>query len=242
MSVTAADYARVRSEVVGLFGWDADTLAPAQTLRVDCAVALRLALDEAQGRLIRGETVDTAKMLVASEALSRLLPAAVLSAPPAERRSDPRAALLELILKQRERAGVPPEGISEHAGEVAALRAENETLRRAAMAAGLVVPPAACAAPPVADIDVVPPGELGDFRIGGPKPAPDDRAAPVTIEGKAGVPKGPPEPAPAADDGAVDLRYGYNSGTPEPWRDHVQPDGSISPTPFGGGRKWWGPV
>ena len=26
------------------------------------------------------------------------------------------------------------------------------------------------------------------------------------------------------------------------WRDHVQPDGSISPTPFGGGRKWWGPV
>jgi hypothetical protein len=26
------------------------------------------------------------------------------------------------------------------------------------------------------------------------------------------------------------------------WRDYVLPDGQISSTPFGGGRRWWGPV
>jgi hypothetical protein len=34
----------------------------------------------------------------------------------------------------------------------------------------------------------------------------------------------------------------YNYETERGWRDHVLPDGSITSTPFGGSKKWWGPV
>jgi hypothetical protein len=129
MSVTATGYAKARSEIIALFGWNGATLSPEQVLRVDCATALRLGLDELQGRLIRGESIDMNRMLVASEALSRLLPAAVLASPPAERREDPRAALLALILQQRERDGIPDEGttratINAQAAEIAQLKAQ----------------------------------------------------------------------------------------------------------------------
>jgi hypothetical protein len=220
MSITAAAYARTRAEVVGLFGWDADSLAPSQTLRVDCATALRLALDDLQGKLIRGESIDTAKMLSASEALSRLLPPAVLAAPPSEPRSDPREALLELILQMRERDGIPDQGFDERDAEIAALKAEI---------AGLVVPHTRAAITP-SEGDVTPPGEIAD-RDPGMRPGPDDRR-PVTIEGKA-------TPAPAADDG-VDLRAGFDDGQPEPWRAFAT---DVDGFPLSGrGRKYWGPV
>ena len=63
MSVTATAYAKTRAEIIALFDWDADSLTPEQTLRADCATALRLGLDALQGALIRGESVDMAKML-----------------------------------------------------------------------------------------------------------------------------------------------------------------------------------
>ena len=91
MSITSSLYAKARSEIIALFGWSADDLSPDQVLRVDCAVALRLALDDLQGRIVRGESADVARMLTASEALARLLPPAVLSTPPAEEHGDPRA-------------------------------------------------------------------------------------------------------------------------------------------------------
>jgi hypothetical protein len=129
MGITAAVYAKARAEIIALFGWDADILAPDQMLRLDCAVALRLALDDLQGRVIRGESIDMAKMLTASEALSRLLPPAVLAAPPAEHREDPREALFNLIMKMRERGGISDEGttqatINAQAAEIAQLRAQ----------------------------------------------------------------------------------------------------------------------
>jgi hypothetical protein len=76
MSITPNVYSKVRGEIVTLFGWNADSLTPDQVLRIDCAVALRIGLDDLQGRVMRGdgESVDMAKMLTASEALSRLLP------------------------------------------------------------------------------------------------------------------------------------------------------------------------
>jgi hypothetical protein len=185
MSVTAAGYEKARFELATLFGWNAGALTGEQVLRLDCAVALRLGLDELQGRLIRGESVDMAKMLTASEALSRLLPAAVLAAPPEERREDPRKALFDLIMAQRERAGVPSSGLDERDDEIAALRAEVEQLRAVAMAAGLAVAHAACAAPTEADI--TPPGEIGEFYRGAPRPAPAAapdlaQAQPVRLE------------------------------------------------------------
>jgi hypothetical protein len=45
-----------------------------------------------------------------------------------------------------------------------------------------------------------------------------------------------PAPAPAAPAAA----YDYNKN--QDWKNYVLPDGNISTTPFGGGRKWWGPV
>jgi hypothetical protein len=215
MSVTAAGYAKARAEIIGLFGWDADILAPAQVLRVDCATALRLALDELQGRLVRGEAVDVTKMLTASEALSRLLPAAVLAAPPSERREDPRKVLFDLIMQMRERDGVPSSGLDARDDEIARLQVEIAQLRARLGDAPTLVErvPAASAAHMRAVItpsesDVTPPSELGAFRVGGPPPAPDDPRPCTAIEGKA-------EPV---DADAIDLRAGFNSGPPEPWR------------------------
>jgi hypothetical protein len=194
-SVTAAAYAKARSELATLFGWNAGALSPDQMLRLDCAVALRLALDDLQGRLIRGEPIDMNRMLTASEALAKLLPPAVLASPPPEHREDPREALLEMILQMRERTEL---------GE----RSQEP-----------ITP---------TEADVVPPGEIGEFFRGPPKPGPDDHLAPPrtpsVIEGKA---------APAAPAYDYDRERG--------WRDHVLPDGSISPRPFGAGR-YWGPV
>jgi len=45
MSITPNVYAKARSEIIALFGWNTDSLSPEQSLRLDCAVALRLALD-----------------------------------------------------------------------------------------------------------------------------------------------------------------------------------------------------
>src|SRR3984893_11513700 len=97
MSITPQVYAKVRGEIIDLFGWNADSLSPDQTLRVDCAVALRLAVDDLQGRIVRGESADVARMLTASEALARLLPPAVLATPPSEQREDRDAAVAPLL-------------------------------------------------------------------------------------------------------------------------------------------------
>jgi hypothetical protein len=122
MSITPTIYAKARSEVLALFGWNANSLSPDPMLRLDCAVALRLPLDDLQGRVVRGESVDMTRMLTASEALSRLLPPTVLAAPPPGNSLDPRhlaashrycsAVLLMLfsraMQKQCEKAGVVP--------------------------------------------------------------------------------------------------------------------------------------
>jgi hypothetical protein len=127
--VTPQVYAKARAEVLGLFGWGADTLSPDQMLRLDCATALRLALDDLQGRVIRGEAIDMNRMLTASEALSRLLPPAVLAAPPAEKREDPREAFLRMYFQMRARSAEAEEGYDGLVRKVERLQAELEQLR-----------------------------------------------------------------------------------------------------------------
>jgi hypothetical protein len=210
MSVTATVYTKARAEIIALFGWDADSLAPDQMLRLDCAVALRLALDDLQGRVIRGESIDMGRMLTASEALARLLPPAVLAAPPAEPREDPRKALLELVLQMRERDADGFEGYDGKVKQVEVLQAEIAQLR--AQLAGKT--------PEDSDVPTV------VERV--PAPAPAAKVVPL--------------PRAAAPAPAAKASPSYDYDRERGWRDHVQPDGSISPTPFGGGRKWWGPV
>jgi hypothetical protein len=134
MSITPSVYGKARAEIIALFGWSADSLSPDQTLRVDCAVALRLALDDLQGRVVRGESADVARMLTASEALARLLPPTVLATPPAEQHGDPRQVMWEIYKTMRERGElslreIPDEGlmqakINEQAAEIERLKAQ----------------------------------------------------------------------------------------------------------------------
>jgi hypothetical protein len=214
MSVTATTYAKARAEIIDLFGWDADSLAPAQVLRLDLATALRLALDDLHACLINGERVDMNRMLVASEALSRLLPPAVLAAPPAERREDPRAALLALVLQMRDREG------------------NGERVERSQEP---IDPPTS---------DVVPPGEIADRDPGmrpgpdDPKPPVTIEGKVVPTDGGPCANLRKVSEPPAADD-MVDIRGGYND-TPEPWRQFAT---DVDGVPLSvRGRKYWGPV
>jgi len=111
--------------------------------------------------------------------------------------------------------------------------------------------------------DIIPPGEIGECYVGGPRPGPDDPPMRSTaiIEHEqpqpprplrigeqwtaergffpippapSAPPKSASSPAPAAP------QYDYNKN--DDWRNYVLPDGNITSTPFGGGRKYWGPV
>jgi hypothetical protein len=248
MSMAPGVYAKVRGEIVALFGWNAESLSPEQTLRIDCAVAMRIGLDDLQGRVMRGESVDMAKMLTISEALARILPPTVLATPPAEQRSDPRQVMWEIYSQMRLRGEIdlkPDAGLLQ--AEIDELTAENERLR-AQLAGGLApalpdvpmlvesvpreastierMPRGASTAIDPTEGDVVPPGEIGGECYAGMRPGPDDppRRSPPVIEGRA-VPA-----APAYD-------YSREQG----WKDFVEPDGTIRSTPRGRGH-WWGPV
>jgi hypothetical protein len=236
MSITPSLYAKARSEIIALFGWNAEGLSPDQTLRLDCAVSLRLALDDLQGRIVRGESADVARMLTASEALARLLPPAVLAAPPSDEthHQDPRVALWNIIKEGRDRLAEGEEGYDGLVRKVERLEAENERLRTQLTGAGLTpaLPDATSSAwrnklaidPPLSDI--VPPSERAECDAG-PSVGLDDppKRAPVTIEGKANPPAAP--------------QYDYSKE--QGWRDYVEPDGSIRSTPRGRGH-YWGPV
>jgi hypothetical protein len=214
MSITPQAYAQVRAEIIELFGWDADGLSPDRTLRVDCAVALRIGLDDQHARIMRGEPVDMPKMLTVSEALSRLLPPAVLATPPSEQREDRDAAVAPLLKLFR------------HLHEsVHTLSAENAHLK-AALKAGS----APGSVPALSDVaidpdDVVPPTEWRGETYAGMRPGPDDpkprRRGPV-IEGKVA----PPSPAARPPQNWDDTAGG------KAWRAWVDAGGSV------GGDRW----
>jgi hypothetical protein len=227
MSGTAAVYARARSEIIALFRWDAGSLSPDQMLRLDCAVALRLALDDLQGRLIRGESIDMNRMLTASEALSRLLPPAVLASPPPEHRVDPRQIMWETYIGMRRRGEIAGPEYSRDAAlkRIAELEAETAALK-AADAPTTAVPPT-----PLPD-NVVKLSSRND----NPSPSSPASAAPA-------APPKPAPPPPAAASAPVlgDLVMVVDPSPDEEWKSYVEPDGSIRATPFSGG-KYWGPV
>jgi hypothetical protein len=83
------------------------------------------------------------------------------------------------------------------------------------------------------EADVTPPGEIGEFYHGPPRPGPDDHLAPPrtprVIDGKAT----PALAAPAAP------AYDYDANSD--WKSYVNSDGSIRSTPRGGGHDW-GPI
>jgi hypothetical protein len=245
VSITPSIYSKARSEITALFGWNAESLSPDQTLRVDCAVALRLALDDLQGRIVRGESADVARMLTASEALARLLPPAVLATPPSEPRSDPRQVMWEIYKTMRERGelglkALPPEGDSQR--RISELEGEIARLKAGCAPALLGHDREEEAAPTAIDpTEVVPPSEWRGETYAGPvRPGIDDppRRSPPIIESVRKPPSAPAAVAPAPRPAAPAYDYDAQSD----WKNYVLPSGEITPTPFSSGRRWWGPV
>jgi hypothetical protein len=211
MSITPSLYAKARSEIIALFHWNADSLSPDQTLRLDCAVSLRLCLDHLQGCIIRGESIDVSRMLTASEALARLLPPAVLATPPAEQRDDHDAIapLLKLFRNLH--------------GDVHRLSAENAQLKARLGEGGAFpsVPLDVSTEDTSVDLktaitptDVVPPNEIGHAIVGKVAGPDDPRPGPL-IEAKAVRRPNPPAAGAPAK--------------PEPWQAWLDAGGNSGP-------------
>jgi hypothetical protein len=73
-------YAKARSEVASMLRYDLDSLSAEQATRLDIATALRVLLDNQTGKLLRGESLDARELLMASDALAKILPS--LAEPP----------------------------------------------------------------------------------------------------------------------------------------------------------------
>jgi hypothetical protein len=206
-------YARARSEIIALFGWNADSLTPDQKLRLDCAVALRLALDDLQGRVVRGESPDVARMLTAADALSRLLPAAALAAPPSTPREDPREHMLKTYMAMRKRGELfDPTSTYEGRGRrIAELEAKVAELE------------AALAGAPATAVRPAPlPDNVVKLRNDNPKPEPPPASSPPA----SAAPAAPPPPAKPFVNGLSDIPQSVRDTRPtnEAWRNFVRID------------------
>jgi hypothetical protein len=194
-------YQKCRTDVATMLGYDLDALLPEQALRLDVATSLRVLLDSQSGRLVRGESLDARELLMASEALSRLLPP-LREPASAVNEPDPRQVMWQIYKQMRERGEIdlksdegwyqariatleaeiialgghpsaPEPGVSQHRVE-----AEN---RISGHLCGSITP-----------TEVVPPSE---WRGVPPMRGPDDppRRPPPVLEGAA-VPKSKPVP------------------------------------------------
>jgi hypothetical protein len=66
-------YNSLRASTIALLGYDdVGQLSPAQEIRVSRAISLRLIVDAAQGKQLRGEPVDVKGFVEASESLERM--------------------------------------------------------------------------------------------------------------------------------------------------------------------------
>jgi hypothetical protein len=218
MTALSDTYSKARREIIALFGWNAESLTPDQTLRLDCAIALRLALDDLQGRVVRGETVDVAKMLTAADALSRLLPPAALAAPPEEANApDPREIMWRTYKQMRDRGALHGEGYDGKVRRIAELEARIAELEAALAVSGGSTTAAITA--------VIPEGN--NFRSNGSSSSatPAGNVVPLRTSERSEVspspPAAPPKPPPPKPaEPTIDLRAGYNN-EPEPWRSYV---------------------
>jgi hypothetical protein len=209
------DLLQARRESAELIGLDVEHLSPADTLRCDMISALRIVIDSEQANVVDGGRADLGRLVVATEQLIKLLPERQLAAPESQR-DDPRRVMFEIYKQMRERGelslkALPPEGGHQH--RIDELEAENERLK-AQLAGGLApVPP---------DVPMV--VERMPAPVGG-------NVVPL--------PRSNPPAASAAPQSSAAPQYDYDRE--RGWRDHVLPDGTITPTPMSRGR-WWGPV
>jgi hypothetical protein len=232
-------YGKARADVAGMLRYDLDNLSAEQATRLDIATALRVLLDNQTGKLLRGESLDARELLMASDALAKILPSL---AEPQQTRSDPRLEMWLIYKQMRERGELnlkplpPDEGdfqrrIDELEAENAALKAGSAPVllgHAQEEATPAPVPPMLNESVPIdpPTSAIVPPGEIGVACVG-TKPGPDDPKPPVTIEGKAVT------PAPAAS-AAPSSRQPTWDDTPggKAWQKWHDAGGSV------GGDRW----
>jgi hypothetical protein len=163
-------YEKARRETAKLFRFDVKRLTPEQTTRLDLATALRIGIDDMQGRIVRGETVDVMKMLSASEALAKLLPPEVLASPPAGDDVDPRKVLFDEYMQMRRRGELAVELITRQRAKRDSDSSENQVAKLQARIAELEAALAERSAAPKDDVPEV--VEVVKNVVPMPKPKP----------------------------------------------------------------------
>jgi hypothetical protein len=199
--ITPEMYARVRGELAAIFHWDINNLSPEQTLRLDNATPLRIALDDEQGKFLRSDpSANPARLLSLTEVFARLLPPAALAAPPPPiEREDPREAFLRMYFEMRERGGISEYGTAYDAMRETAITLAEE-IEEARDARDARVPSL---------VERVPSGE-NVLTLSRPHSRPSAPAPTPAVD--------PPPPA-------------YDYGKEEGWKDFINSDGTISPRP-----------
>jgi hypothetical protein len=203
-------YARVRSDVCGMLSYDLNNLTPEQATRLDIATALRVLLDNQSGRLLRGESLDARELLMASDALSKILPP--LREPPPANRVDPRKIMLDTYMGMRKRSELadPCSTYEGMKAEVERLRAELAALKAAgapASGSGETIPRVSGAS------------TATNVTLGGSNVVPLSRPPTATAPSGAvspSPPPAPPKPAPAAPVTGI-----ISDNVDEPWRPFV---------------------
>jgi hypothetical protein len=125
MTAAPSIYAKARADVAGMLRYDLDNLSAEQATRLDIATALRVLLDNQTGKLLRGESLDARELLMASDALAKILPS--LAEPPPTSREDPRQTMWLIYKQMRERGELnlkPPPPEDHFQQRIAALEAE----------------------------------------------------------------------------------------------------------------------
>jgi hypothetical protein len=210
------EYLEARRESCRLLGLNADDLTPHEMIRADLLTVLRLWLDGSQSALLSGGTADPTKILAVADVLGKLVPEPEHKS----RGKDPRDYMWRTYSEMRRRGEIGNAVVE--AREVDRLRARVAELEaQLAERSDVPVEPA--------------PAPAGD-NVVKLRHATSDRA-----ERSAPPEPAPPPPAAASAPVAGELVMVVDASPQEPWRDYVEPDGSIRSTPFGGG-KYWGPV
>jgi hypothetical protein len=214
-------YQRARIETAKLLGYgdDLEQLTAEQSTRLDVACALRIALDDQAAKLLRGESTDVAKLLSASEALAKLLPATVLASPPPPANApDPRRIMFENYMAMRARGAAFGEGYDGKVRRIAELEARIAELEAAGASSGTNAPVGGTNVP-VAD-NVVPLAR----PTGANAPAGGANAPAVAPPAPAAPPKPAPQPQATGiicDDVGSEPWRGYVGGRPyDRWSDN----------------------
>jgi hypothetical protein len=93
-------FSSLRGSTATLLGYsDADKLTAAQQIRVDRAIALRLVIDDAQAKQMRGEQIDVKSFVAASEDLEKMCGGNLVETPATRFGASHRERLRALIEK-----------------------------------------------------------------------------------------------------------------------------------------------